>query len=229
MFSRVSPCTRWLNSCATTPCSSSRVSRSSAPRVTATTASSGVQPAANALMASSRGSTQAPGGGMRLASAISCTMLAKRRSRRSAACWPEVCTGLPAGHLGHVRAAVAQAQRLEPAAAEHVEQHEPGVGLEEPVREADERHADPVGDGQHRVDRQHQHRHDQHEQHQQAARRSLRRVLVGAKAHRPGLRYELDARHFALGVARRRLQHRGGAEAEDAGHHVGGACCAALL
>ena len=35
------------------------------------------------------------GGGMRLASAISCTMLANRRSRRSAACWPEVCTGLP--------------------------------------------------------------------------------------------------------------------------------------
>ena len=37
----MSPLRMWLNSCAITPCSSSRLSRSSAPRVTATTASDG--------------------------------------------------------------------------------------------------------------------------------------------------------------------------------------------
>ncbi len=83
MFKLVSPCTRWLSSCATTPCSSLRSSRSSAPRVTATTASSALQPAAKALIASSRGSTQAVGARVLAASAISVTTWVSRRSRGS--------------------------------------------------------------------------------------------------------------------------------------------------
>ncbi len=54
---RASPFRTCESSWATTPCSSSRVSRSSAPRVTATTARSGEKPAAKALMPGSRGST----------------------------------------------------------------------------------------------------------------------------------------------------------------------------
>ena len=42
MFRRMSPLRMWLNSCATTPCSSSRLSVASAPRVTATAAFAGV-------------------------------------------------------------------------------------------------------------------------------------------------------------------------------------------
>ncbi len=38
-FRRMSPLKMWLNSCATTPCSSSRERRVSVPRVTAITAS----------------------------------------------------------------------------------------------------------------------------------------------------------------------------------------------
>ncbi len=57
MLRRLSRLRRWLNSCATTPCSSSRVSAWSAPSVTATTASSTPYPAANALMPGSSGST----------------------------------------------------------------------------------------------------------------------------------------------------------------------------
>jgi hypothetical protein len=41
MLSRMSPLRMWLNSCATTPCNSSRESCSAVPRVTATTASLG--------------------------------------------------------------------------------------------------------------------------------------------------------------------------------------------
>ena len=57
IFRRVSPSCRWLSSCATMPCSSSRLRWSSAPWVTAITASSSSQPAAKALMASVRAST----------------------------------------------------------------------------------------------------------------------------------------------------------------------------
>ena len=56
-FSRMSPLRMWLNSCASTPCSSSRLSFSSVPRVTVTTASLVVRPAANALRLGSSSST----------------------------------------------------------------------------------------------------------------------------------------------------------------------------
>ena len=55
MLNRISPLTMWLNSCAITPISSSRLSRSSAPWVTHTAASAGVYPAANALIPGSLG------------------------------------------------------------------------------------------------------------------------------------------------------------------------------
>ena len=80
MLRRMSPLTTWLNSCAMTPCSSSRLSRSSAPRVTATAASDVDQPAANALMPSSSGSTYTSGTGTPEAIAISSTTLRSRRS-----------------------------------------------------------------------------------------------------------------------------------------------------
>ncbi len=57
MFSRMSPFRMWLNSWATTPCSSSRDSRVSVPRVTAITASLTLWPAAKALMPASSSMT----------------------------------------------------------------------------------------------------------------------------------------------------------------------------
>ncbi len=53
ILSRMSPLRMWLNSCAMTPCSSSRLSVSIVPRVTPITAFCGVAPAAKALMAGS--------------------------------------------------------------------------------------------------------------------------------------------------------------------------------
>ena len=53
MFIRMSPFRMWLNSCATTPWSSSRVSLCSVPLVTVTTASLVVRPAAKELIAGS--------------------------------------------------------------------------------------------------------------------------------------------------------------------------------
>jgi hypothetical protein len=52
-FRRMSPLSTWLSSWPTTPCSSSRPSCCSVPRVTASTASLGVKPAAKALIAGS--------------------------------------------------------------------------------------------------------------------------------------------------------------------------------
>jgi len=53
MLSRMSRWNTWLNSCAITPCSSSRESSSMQPRVTPITASFSEFPAANALMEAS--------------------------------------------------------------------------------------------------------------------------------------------------------------------------------
>ena len=80
IFRRVSPSCRWLSSCATMPCSSSRVRYCSAPCVTASTASSASQPAAKALMASARGSTMIWGRGMCAAMHSSSTTLHRRCS-----------------------------------------------------------------------------------------------------------------------------------------------------
>jgi hypothetical protein len=52
-FMRMSPLRMWLNSWATTPCSSSRSSFWRVPLVTVTTASFAVRPAANELIAGS--------------------------------------------------------------------------------------------------------------------------------------------------------------------------------
>ncbi len=57
MFILMSPFKMWLNSWPITPCNSSRVSLTVQARVTATTASLGVWPAAKALMLSSSSST----------------------------------------------------------------------------------------------------------------------------------------------------------------------------
>ena len=93
----------------------------------------------------------------------------------------------PARKPGHVRAALAQAQRLEPAAAQHEQQHQGGVGLEEQLGVAlYPRQADPVDQGQHAVDGEHQHdKHPGKEQHQ-AARRGPGGILVLAKTHGHG-------------------------------------------
>ncbi len=79
-LSRASPFSTCENSCATTPCSSSRSRRSSAPRVTATTACSGVSPAAKALIPSSPGRTNRAGTGSPDATAISSATFTRRRS-----------------------------------------------------------------------------------------------------------------------------------------------------
>ncbi len=79
VFSAMSPLRMWLNSCAITACSSSRSSSRSAPRVTPIAAPSMLRPAANALMPSSRSSTQISGSGIRAASDISATMLSSWR------------------------------------------------------------------------------------------------------------------------------------------------------
>ena len=83
MFSRMSPFRMWLNSWAMTPCSSSRVSRVSVPRVTAITASCSEWPAAKALIDGSFSITYTRGTGVPEASAISSTTLTSRRSSRS--------------------------------------------------------------------------------------------------------------------------------------------------
>ena len=75
----MSPLRTWLNSCAITPCSSSRLSFSSAPRVTATAASDGEYPAANALIPASSSSTNTRGTGTPDAIDISSTTLRRRR------------------------------------------------------------------------------------------------------------------------------------------------------
>jgi len=77
---RMSPFRIWLNSCATTPCNSSRFKLSSAPRVTMTVASLGEKPAAKALIERSLSITHARGTPMPEASAISSTILRSRRS-----------------------------------------------------------------------------------------------------------------------------------------------------
>jgi hypothetical protein len=65
----------WLNSWPITPCSSSRVSRSSMPRVTATAAPDTSQPAAKALMPASWSITYTSGTRTPAAIAISSTTL----------------------------------------------------------------------------------------------------------------------------------------------------------
>ena len=80
---RMSPLRMWLNSCAITPCSSSRLSRVAAPRVTAMAASAGELPAAKALMPSSFSSTYTSGMVTPEAMAISSTTLCRRLSARS--------------------------------------------------------------------------------------------------------------------------------------------------
>ena len=70
----MSPLRMWLNSWPITACNWSRSNASSAPCVTATAASSGEWPAANALMPGSSGSTNTCGLRMRAAMAISSTM-----------------------------------------------------------------------------------------------------------------------------------------------------------
>ena len=81
---RMSPFRMWLNSWPMTACSSSRVRRSSVPRVTATTAPDTLQPAANALMPLSSCITYTSGTRVPEAIAISSTTLRSRRSSGSA-------------------------------------------------------------------------------------------------------------------------------------------------
>ena len=83
-LSRASAFSTCESSWAITPCSSSRESASSAPRVTATTARSDANPAANAFTPGSSSSTQMPGTGRPAAMAISSTTFTSRfRSGRS--------------------------------------------------------------------------------------------------------------------------------------------------
>jgi hypothetical protein len=91
-----------------------------------------------------------------------------------------------AGELGHVRAPlVAHAARFDPAAAQHEQQHQRGVGLEEPVGQAArKRDRRPVGQRQHRVDGDDEAHHHQHEHQHQVPGLLLGGFLVLAKAHR---------------------------------------------
>ena len=89
-----------------------------------------------------------------------------------------------AGQPRHMRAALAQAQRFDPAPAEHEQQHQGGVGLEEVGRPAaQEGEADQVDQRQHRIDGHQQPGDDQREQPEQAQRRLPCAALVLAKAH----------------------------------------------
>ena len=81
-FRRMSPFSTWLNSCATTPWSSSRAKRRIEPSVMPITASALAWPAAKALMPSS-GNTYTGGTGTPAASAISSTTFNRRRSAGS--------------------------------------------------------------------------------------------------------------------------------------------------
>ena len=83
IFRRMSPFRMWLNSCAMTPCNSSRFSSSSVPRVTAIAASPGVKPAANAFIPLSSSSTYTSGTGTPEAIAISSTTLRNCRRKGS--------------------------------------------------------------------------------------------------------------------------------------------------
>ena len=83
MFIRISPFRIWLNSCPSTPCNSSRLKISSAPRVTATAASSGWWPAAKALIPDSCSSTYTCGTGRPEATAISSTIFTSLLTFRS--------------------------------------------------------------------------------------------------------------------------------------------------
>ncbi len=88
VLSRMSPFSTWLNSCAMTPCSSSRSRFTSAPRVTAIAAFAGLYPAANALIPASRSSRYTCGTGTPEAIAISSTTLRRRRLSGSAVSAP---------------------------------------------------------------------------------------------------------------------------------------------
>ncbi len=79
----MSPFSTCENSCAITPCNSSRDSRVSVPRVTAITASLIEWPAANALIAVSLSITYTRGTATPDAIAISSTTLIRRRSSKS--------------------------------------------------------------------------------------------------------------------------------------------------
>jgi len=83
----MSPLRMWLNSCAITPCSSSRVSVVRHPRVTATTASAVVKPAANALTWSSPSITKICGTGtpdaIDISSTTFCTAFLELRQVRT--------------------------------------------------------------------------------------------------------------------------------------------------
>ena len=75
-----SPFSRWLNSWATTPCSSSRESSLRHPSVTAMAERETSRPTAKALIAGSPGRTYTAGTGTPDAIAISSTTLRSRRS-----------------------------------------------------------------------------------------------------------------------------------------------------
>jgi hypothetical protein len=83
-----------------------------------------------------------------------------------------------------MHAAGAQAQGLEPATAEHEQQHEAGVGFEEQHRVAgDKRHRRSIRQREHPVDREHEAEQHEHEQDDKPARRRLRRLLVASETH----------------------------------------------
>ena len=86
ILSAMSPFRMWLNSCAITPCNSSRFSASSVPRVTTTAALDTVLPAAKALIARSPSITNTAGTRTPDAMDISSTTFIKRCSSRSPEC-----------------------------------------------------------------------------------------------------------------------------------------------
>ena len=117
----MSPLRMWLNSCATTPCSSSRFSSVAAPRVTAMAASAGELPAANALMPSSFSSTYTSGMVTPEAMAISSTTLCRRLQRRIARA---ALDARAAERARHHATTGAQRQGLEQAGAADDGQHD---------------------------------------------------------------------------------------------------------
>ena len=89
-LSRMSPLRMWLNSCATTPCSSSRSRNLSAPAVTQSAELSPDMPATNALTSLDFSSTHTDGIGTPEAIDISSHTLNSRSRARDAASFPFV-------------------------------------------------------------------------------------------------------------------------------------------
>ena len=224
MLSRMSPFTTWLNSCAITPCSSSRLSRSSAPWVTAIAASAGEKPAANALICVSCGSTYTSGTGTPDAIAISSTTLRSLRSRGSVVSggtsmppsWRATLPPPPSRSTACARSEVSPIATIISAltqisSVDHV--------LHRLLRDAERDHRDHVDHG-------HDRQHGEHEQHDEAPG-DLADVAAGAgrSSFVPSMSPARSAAPRACAARRARGRRPAGKENIDATRFDGNVSC----